>query len=165
MGRSLDGDLARARSGKHPVDEVTPAAASLKREIEVFRAADAQALDGAYAARAERGMRALLVADDPIFSQRRDLVVALAARHRLPAMYYSREFVEDGGLVSYGSSGLNNYRLGGTYVARVLKGESPATLPVLQPTAFELVINMKTAKALGLVPPPSLLAAADETLD
>lgn len=108
---------------------------------------------------------ALLVADDPLFGANRKKIVALAAQFRLPTIYYTREFVSDGGLISYGSSTLENYRLAGTYAGRIIKGAKAADLPVSQPTKFELVINLKTAKALSLAVPQSLLVAADEVIE
>jgi putative tryptophan/tyrosine transport system substrate-binding protein len=108
---------------------------------------------------------ALLVADDPLFAVNRNKIVSLAAQFRLPAIYYTREFVSDGGLISYGSSTFENYRLAGAYAGRIIKGAKAADLPVSQPTKFELVINLKTAKTLNLTVPQSLLVAADEVIE
>jgi putative ABC transport system substrate-binding protein len=147
------------------LQEVTFAARTVGQRIEVFEASTEAAIDAAFARIAEQRAAALLVADDPLFTVRREQVVALAARHALPAIHYSQEFAAVGGLISYGSSASDNYRLAGVYAARILKGTRPADLPVLLPTKFEIAINLKTARTLGLAIPPTLLARADEVIE
>jgi putative ABC transport system substrate-binding protein len=147
------------------LNEIEAAAHSIGQQIDVIRASSEADIDVAFTSLARHRDSALLVADDPLFSVHRDKIVALAARHRVPTSYYVREFVLAGGLTSYGSSGSDNNRQAGIYVGRILKGAKPADLPVMQPTKFELVINLKTARTLGLEVPPTLLARADEVIE
>jgi putative tryptophan/tyrosine transport system substrate-binding protein len=122
-------------------------------------------IDAAFPLLLQRGVGALMVSADSYLVSRRDQMVALAARHRIPVMYSQSEAVKAGGLVSYGYNNEETYRLIGAYAARILKGANPADLPVQQPTKFELVINLKTAKALGMELPPKLLAIAHEVIE
>jgi putative ABC transport system substrate-binding protein len=145
--------------------EVMTAAQAMKQPIEVLIARNRGEIEAAFDALAKLRAVALLVGDDPFYNTQRTLLVTLAARHVMPTIYYARGFVPAGGLVSYGSSQSETYRQSGLYVGRVLKGEKPADLPVVLPAKFELVINLKTAKALGLTVPPSLLARADEVIE
>jgi putative ABC transport system substrate-binding protein len=126
---------------------------------------DAAELDRAIAAFARPGNGGLVVTANSFVQTHRELIIALAARHKLPAVYFERFFVADGGLISYGPNIADQYRRAAGYVDRILKGEKPADLPVQSPTKYELAINLKTAKALGLTAPPSLLARADEVIE
>jgi putative tryptophan/tyrosine transport system substrate-binding protein len=113
----------------------------------------------------EGGVEALVVLPDGMFWNKREQMVALAARHRLPAIYEEREYANDGGLLSYGRNVSENFRQAAGYVDKILKGAKPADLPIQQPTRFDLVVNLKTANALGLTIPPSILARADEVIE
>jgi ABC-type uncharacterized transport system substrate-binding protein len=141
------------------------AARSLGRDMLVLGAGSERELGTALAMTGQRGAGALLLASDPFFVSRRDQLVQLVARQDMPAIYYLREFAEAGGLMSYGNRLADVYRLVGVYVGRILKGEKPIELPVQQSTKFELVINLKAAKALGLAVPNLLLVSADEVIE
>ena len=146
-------------------NDIAETVRSSGRRIQLFQASTDQEIDAAFARMSEMRAEALLVAADPSFNNRRDRIVALVARHKIPAIYEQREFALAGGLASYGTNLADSYRLAAIYVARVLKGEKPADLPVMQSTKFEFVINLKTAKTLGLEISPTLLATADEAIE
>jgi len=144
--------------------DVELAAQALGQQLIIAPVSSEGEFDGAFTSIVGRGAKALLVGSGPFLTTNRERVVALAVRHAIPAIYALREFVEVGGLISYGASIVEAYRQVSIYAGRVLKGEKPADLPVMQSTKFDLVINLKTAKALGLVP-PTLLAIADEVIE
>jgi putative ABC transport system substrate-binding protein len=138
---------------------------ALGLQLEVVNVADLDRIDGAFEILVERRAGALLVGADPLFGNRIDQLVALAARHRIPTIYYRREYAEAGGLMSYGTSLKDAWRQVGTYTARILKGAKPSELPIMQTTKFEFVINLKTAKALGVKISDNLLSLADEVIE
>jgi putative tryptophan/tyrosine transport system substrate-binding protein len=144
---------------------VEEAARRLGKEIIVVRAGTENELEDAFAAAVRHRATAFLVESDPIFVSARLQIAALARRHSLPLISNDRQIVAVGGLMSYGTSIVDTFRQAGTYVGRILKGEKPSDMPVMQPTKFELVINLKTAKALGLTIPSTLLALADEVIE
>src|SRR5438477_10846488 len=135
------------------------------RQLHILRATSEKEIDAAFASLTATPADAILVGADALFVNRREQLVTLASHHAVPAIYQWREVVDSGGLISYGPSGSSVARQVGMYVGKILKGAKPADLPVQQPTKFELVINLKTAKALGLTVPPALLASADEVIE
>ena len=147
------------------IKDAERAARTLGKNLIVAAASTDREVDVAFAKLVEAKATAILVEIDPFFLARRDQIVALAARHKLPALYAFREFATAGGLMSYGTSLADAYRHAGAYAGRILKGEKPGELPVVQPTRFEYVINLKTAKALGLEIPDKVLALADEVIE
>jgi ABC-type uncharacterized transport system substrate-binding protein len=147
------------------VKEAETTARTLGIAIRVLNASAVAELDEVFASLAKLGVGALVVPGEPFFDAQRDRIVALAAQHAIPAVYTWREYALAGGLMSYGASLPDAYRQGGLYVGRILKGEKPADLPVIQPTKLDFVLNLKTAKALGLTVPDRVLALADEVIE
>jgi putative tryptophan/tyrosine transport system substrate-binding protein len=151
--------------GPVQIRDVEQAARALGQRLIVLDAGSDEKIEAAFAALAREHVAGLLVGADPFFDTRRERLVALAAQHRVPAVYQFREYALAGGLMSYGTSITEMYRLAGVYVGRVLKGEKPADLPVVQVNKFELVINLKTAKALGVNISDNLMSLADEVIE
>ena len=145
--------------------ELSAAANAIGRQMTIVKIGSEGEFDSAFATIVQSGARGLLVGSGPFFNTQRRRIVALATRHAIPAIYVIREFVEAGGLMSYGASQEDAYRRAGNYVSRILKGEKPGDLPVELPTKFDLTINIATAKALGLTVPLTLQAAADEVIE
>jgi len=147
------------------LSDAQSAARSRGRQVFSVSASNPPEIDAAFASAKQRGAGALITGTDIFFTSRREQLVAVAKRHSMPTMFQWREFVVDGGLVSYGTSHTEPYRQAAAYIVRILKGEKPGNLPVTQPTTFELVINLKTANALGLTVSPQMLARADEVIE
>jgi len=147
------------------VKDLQTSASALGLPIEILRAGTGREIDAAFANLVQNPGGALLVGPDAVFNNRRAQIVTLAARNALPAIYFAREFAEIGGLMSYGPNVVNAFRETGIYVGRVLKGEKPTDMPVEQPTKFELVVNLNSARALGIAIPNTLLSLADEVIE
>jgi len=164
-GVPLIGVLLNPSLAPYQLPQIEEAARSIDQRILVAKASTDEELMAAFTALTVERVGALLVAADPYFDTRRDQIVGFAERQRLPAIYHFREYAVAGGLLSYGVSVTDGYRQRGVYTARILRGAKPADLPVLQPTKFETVINLKTAKALGIKISDNLLSLADEVIE
>ena len=145
--------------------EVEDAARNIGKKVVPINAANENEFEAAFTTIVQAGAGALVVIGSPLFTSKRQTLVALSARHAIPAIYELRDYVAVGGLISYSASFTDAYRQAGVYAGRILKGAKPSELPVLQPTAFELSINLTTAKALGLTFPPSFRLRADEVIE
>ena len=161
--RSIPG--CQHQCGNWPVGAIQTAAPSFGLEVTPINLRDANEIERAVTAFARQGNGGLIVTSSGLSIAHRDLIIAQAARHKLPTVYYAGSFVKRGGLISYGPDRVEQFERAATYVDRILKGEKPADLPVQSPTKYELVLNLKTAKALGLEVPPMLLARADEVIE
>jgi putative ABC transport system substrate-binding protein len=148
-----------------PLKALKAAASDSGQELEILNATTNDEIDTAFASLAQKGVEGILVYNASLFNNRRVQLATLAAHYTMPTVSYDRVFTEAGGLMSYGSDILGQYRQVGIYVGRILKGEKLADLPVLQPTKFELIVNLHTAKLIGLRIPPTLLAIADEVIE
>jgi putative tryptophan/tyrosine transport system substrate-binding protein len=152
-------------AANNEADNMRAAARSVGQRIEILQAGTERDIDTVFARMIDMRVDALLVAPHALFATQMNQLVALAARHAIPTLYWRREFAEAGGLMSYGSSLADGFRVVGVYAGRILKGEKPGDLPVQQPTKFELVVNVKSAKASGLTIPEAFLARADEVIE
>jgi putative tryptophan/tyrosine transport system substrate-binding protein len=152
-------------NAEHQLKDIAQGGLTLSRPISIQKASNVREIEAAFNTFAQQQVDALLVGSDPYFFGEREKIVGLAARYNLPAISEWREFAQEGGLASYGTNLLDNYRMAGVYVGRILKGEKPANLPVVQATKFEFVINLKTAKALRLDVLPTLSARADALIE
>ena len=168
MGSAQDDPQGQARAvaaGPAQFGAIQTAASSFGMEVSPINVHDTSEIERAVTAFARPSNGGLIVTGSPLAQLHRDLIITLAAQHKLPAVYFERFFVADGGLISYGADFVDQYRRAAGYVDRILKGEKPADLPVQNPNKYELVINLKTAKALGFEVPPTLLARADEVIE
>jgi putative tryptophan/tyrosine transport system substrate-binding protein len=161
----LVGLLLNPGFGNEPTNQLQQAAQILGRNVVAQSAATDAEIEATFAAMAKAGIDGLIVQNDPFFDSRRSLIVALSSLHRMPGIFHIREFPADGGLMSYGASLADTYRQIGVYAGKILRGAKSDDLPVLRPTKFELVINMRTAKTLALAVPQSILIAADELIE
>ena len=167
-GAALIGALVnpnRPAVSQHQAKQLEEAAQAVGQRILILWASNEAEMTSAFGTFAREQVAAIAVTADPSFNSQRDHLTALALRHRLPSIFETRDFAAAGGLMSYGPNLHSMYRIAGTYAGRILKGEKPADLPIVQPTTFEFVINLKTAKALGLTIPSGLLASADEVIE
>ena len=166
-GAPLIGVLLNPRNAafETELNDVEQGARAVGQRIQVMKASSEQDIDAAFATLQQLQAAAVSVGADPLFNARHEQIIALAAHHSIPAFYFRKEFVEAGGLASYGISSDEYERWAGLYTGRILKGEKPADLPVQAPTKYELIINLKTAKALGLDIPATVLARADEVIE
>jgi putative ABC transport system substrate-binding protein len=164
---TIMGFLANATNpnAKPSTKEAQEAAHKLGLELDVAGASHPGEIDAAFATLVQHRVQALVINGDALFTERRQQLATLTARHAMPAIYFAREFPDAGGLMSYGASAVDAERLAGLYAGRVLKGEKPADLPIVLPTRFEFLINLQTAKTLGIEVPPTLLASADEVIE
>ena len=147
------------------IRDVQEAARAKGVQVPILKAVTEDEIDAAFTSLVELHAGALFVGGDPFFFSRREQLLGLASRHAVPAIYIWREFAAAGGLISYGVRVTDTFRQAGSYAGKILKGAKPADLPVQQPTTFDLVVNLKTAKELGLIVPPSILARADEAIE